>query len=136
MGCRSRLPCFPPPLACADAPAPAPTPTPPAAHTQEDYLEAYLRQLPQDDHEAREFARRIFPATGIQAGSSPLPKERLFTKMPRSEFVSYVRAAVQDMSVRACSDALRSWGGAVQDITHLVFGTMSAVIDAPTMDCR
>lgn len=33
----------------------------------------------------------------------------------------------QDMATRAAVDALASWGGPRGDITHVVFGTMSAV---------
>ena len=40
------------------------------------------------------------------------------------------------MAIRAGESVLASWGGERRDITHLVFGSMSATIDAPTMDAR
>jgi alpha-pyrone synthase len=40
------------------------------------------------------------------------------------------------MSQRAAQQAQAAWGGQLRDITHIVFGTMSAVIDAPTTDSR
>lgn len=40
------------------------------------------------------------------------------------------------MAGRAAAGALASWGGPREGITHIVFGTMSATIDAPTMDSR
>lgn len=40
------------------------------------------------------------------------------------------------MASRAAQSAIASWGGPVSDITHIIFGTMSAVIDAPTIDNR
>jgi predicted naringenin-chalcone synthase len=40
------------------------------------------------------------------------------------------------MACRAAQSAIASWGGPVSDITHIIFGTMSAVIDAPTIDNR
>jgi alpha-pyrone synthase len=40
------------------------------------------------------------------------------------------------MSQRAAHQALSAWGGDLSSITHIVFGTMSAVIDAPTTDSR
>jgi hypothetical protein len=43
------------------------------------------------DEASAAFAERIFPATGIQAGSSALPKEQLFKRLSRSEFVAYIR---------------------------------------------
>jgi hypothetical protein len=43
------------------------------------------------DEASAVFAARIFPATGINAGSSALPKDQLFKRMTRSEFVTYIR---------------------------------------------
>jgi predicted naringenin-chalcone synthase len=40
------------------------------------------------------------------------------------------------MAERAALSALQSWGGSLSDITHIILGTMSAVIDAPTFDAR
>jgi hypothetical protein len=53
------------------------------------------------DEASAAFAARIFPATGIQAGSSALPKEQLFKRMSRSEFVAYIR----DTTVSASSQS-------------------------------
>jgi hypothetical protein len=43
------------------------------------------------DEASAAFAERIFPATGINSGSSALPKDQLFKRMSRSEFVTYIR---------------------------------------------
>jgi hypothetical protein len=43
------------------------------------------------DEASAAFTARIFPATGITAGSSALPKDQLFKRMTRSEFVNYIR---------------------------------------------
>jgi hypothetical protein len=48
------------------------------------------QRYPMDEASAA-FAARIFPATGIAAGSSALPKDQLFKRMTRSEFVNYIR---------------------------------------------
>jgi alpha-pyrone synthase len=40
------------------------------------------------------------------------------------------------MSQHAAQQALSAWGGDLSSITHIMFGTMSAVIDAPTTDSR
>ncbi|WIA32605.1 hypothetical protein OEZ86_003408 [Tetradesmus obliquus] len=104
-------------------------------YSQQEFLQALLERYPMDEASAA-FARRIFPATGITAGSSALPRDQLFKRMTRSEFVTYIRETTEDMSRRAAQQALAAWGGDLSSITHIVFGTMSAVIDAPTTDSR
>ncbi|WIA09558.1 hypothetical protein OEZ85_008953 [Tetradesmus obliquus] len=104
-------------------------------YSQQEFLQALLERYPMDEASAA-FARRIFPATGITAGSSALPRDQLFKRMTRSEFVTYIRDTTEDMSCRAAQQALAAWGGDLSSITHIVFGTMSAVIDAPTTDSR
>jgi hypothetical protein len=69
-----------------------------------------LQRYPMDEASAA-FAERIFPATGINAGSSALPKDQLFKRMSRSEFVTYIRETT--VSRRNCCNAimhiLASW---------------------------
>jgi hypothetical protein len=57
------------------------------------------------DADSADFARRIFPATGIERGNVALPPHKLFARMKRGEFVEYVRDTM--VSVRAvCMQAL------------------------------
>lgn len=105
------------------------------SYTQEEFLEALLERYPMDA-DSRDFARRIFPSTEILRGHSALTRDKLFKHMTRKEFVEYIRETTEDMAQRAAESAIKKWGGNVNDITHIIFGTMSAVIDAPTMDNR
>nr|AEO12146.1 type III polyketide synthase [Coccomyxa subellipsoidea C-169] len=108
---------------------------PPYSYSQDEFLEAFLERY-KLDAESEDFARRIFPATQIKHGCINLPRERLFQKMTRSEFVEYIQTSTKDIAERAAKISLANWGGVRSDITHLVFGTMSAVIDSPTMDAK
>jgi alkylresorcinol/alkylpyrone synthase len=56
--------------------------------------------------------------------------------MTRSEYVKYVKPALFDMAKNSAQEALRQWGGDVKTITHIVFGTMTGTIHAPTMDTQ
>jgi hypothetical protein len=47
------------------------------------------------------FAERIFPATGIKCGNIALPKEQLFRRMKRGEFVEYIRNTTVSAAVAA-----------------------------------
>jgi len=58
----------------------------------------------------------------------------LFKKMKRSEYVPYIKKSLKDMALRSANEALAQWGGDRNTITHIVFGTMTGSIHAPTMD--
>ena len=64
---------------------------------------------------------RVFRATGIKTCSFFLPKERLFEKMSRVQYVEYVRSGLFQLGVEAARKAIRDWGGDVQDITHIIW---------------
>ena len=68
-----------------------------------------------------EWVKRVFRATGIKTCSYFLPKERLFEKMSRVQYVEYVRAGLFKLGMEAAQKAIRDWGGCVQDITHIVW---------------
>ncbi|KAK9907577.1 hypothetical protein WJX75_006308 [Coccomyxa subellipsoidea] len=108
---------------------------PPHSYSQEEFLAAFLERY-KLDAVSEEFARRIFAATQIKHGCINLPRERLFHKMTRSEFVEYIQTSTKDIAERSAEMSLANWGGLRTDITHLIFGTMSAVIDSPTMDAK
>lgn len=68
-----------------------------------------------------DWVTRVFRATGIKTCSFFLPKERLFEKMSRVQYVEYVRSGLFQLGVEAARKAIRDWGGDVQDITHIIW---------------
>lgn len=106
---------------------------PPHEHSQTQYLEAFIRNHTMRK-EDEEFARRVWAGTKIETCRSYLKEEDLFRKMTREEYVKYVKPSLKDMATRATREALAQWGGDVKTITHIVFGTMTGTIHAPTLD--
>lgn len=108
---------------------------PPHEHSQTQYLEAFIRnhKMRKEDEE---FARRVWAGTKIETCRSYLKDEDLFRKMSRTEYVKYVKPALFDMATRSAKEAIAQWGGDVKTITHIVFGTMTGSIHAPTMDTQ
>jgi predicted naringenin-chalcone synthase len=106
---------------------------PPNTYTQSQYLAAFLRNhimTPADE----DFTRRVWAGTGFDTCSSYLPEEKLFVKMKRSEYLPYIKNSLRDMGLRSAREAIEQWGGPISSITHIVFGTMTGSIHAPTMD--
>ena len=68
-----------------------------------------------------DWVTRVFRATGIKTCSFFLPKERLFEKMSRVQYVEYVRSGLFQLGVEAARKAIRDWGGNIQDITHIIW---------------
>jgi len=107
---------------------------PPNEYSQTQYLEAFLRNHPGMTPEDEDFTRRVWAGTGFKTCSSYLPESQLFVKMSRSKYVTYVKASLKDLALRSATDALANWGGDKSKLTHIVFGTMTGTIHAPTMD--
>jgi len=106
---------------------------PPNEYSQTQYLEAFLRNhtmTPADE----DFTRRVWAGTGFNTCSSYLPVDQLFVKMSRSKYVTYVKSSLKDLALRSATEALAKWGGDKSQLTHIVFGTMTGTIHAPTMD--
>jgi len=107
---------------------------PPNEYSQTQYLEAFLRNHKGMTAEDEDFTRRVWAGTGFNTCSSYLPESQLFVKMTRTEYVKYVKASLKDMALRSATEALKNWGGDKSTLTHIVFGTMTGSIHAPTMD--
>ena len=88
------------------------------------------RLLPEDE----DFIRRVFKGTLIKQSETYLPRERLFEKLDRAEYLDYIRPCLLDLGKRAAENALADWGGDRSFITHVIFGTMTTGIVAPTID--
>lgn len=107
---------------------------PPNEYPQRAYHEQFKAKIPDLTAADEDFVDRVFTGTGFDTCSSYLEKKDLFRKMSRSEYVKYVKASLKDMALRASREALEQWGGDRQSITHIVFGTMTGTIHAPTLD--
>jgi len=107
---------------------------PPNTYAQSQYLAAFLRNHPGINAKDQDFVERVWAGTGFDTCSSYLPEDMLFKKMKRSEYVPYIKKSLKDMALRSANEALTQWGGDRNTITHIVFGTMTGSIHAPTMD--
>jgi predicted naringenin-chalcone synthase len=106
---------------------------PPNTYSQSQYLAAFLRNHTMTAAD-EDFTRRVWAGTGFDTCSSYLPESELFVKMSRSRYVDYVKSSLKDMALRSATEALTQWGGDKSTLTHIVFGTMTGTIHAPTMD--
>lgn len=107
---------------------------PPNEYSQSQFKAAFLRNHPHINAEEKDFVDRVWTGTMIDTCRSYLKEEDLFKKMTREHYVKYVKEGLRDMAVRATRDAIAQWGGDAKTITHIVFGTMTGTIHAPTMD--
>ncbi|KAK9807174.1 hypothetical protein WJX73_003677 [Symbiochloris irregularis] len=103
-------------------------------YTADEVMEACVRQH-NFPPAAEKFARRVFPATSVKTGNIALPPEQLGMPMDRETFRRHLHTALKDLSLKACREAVADWGGSFSDITHIVWATMSSVVDVPSMDC-
>jgi len=80
------------------------------------------------------FADRVLDACGFEGHSVCLPPGDVFRTMTRSEYLKHRMSSLLDMATRAAEEALKSWGGNREDITHLYWGTMTGAMQSPTLD--
>lgn len=107
---------------------------PPNSYSQSTYHARFKAQIPNLTAADESFVDRVFTGTGFDTCSSYLETKDLFRKMTRTEYVKYVKASLKDMALRASKEAIEQWGGDKSTITHIVFGTMTGTIHAPTLD--
>jgi alkylresorcinol/alkylpyrone synthase len=101
-------------------------------------LENYYRN--QLSYEEEQFVRHIFLKSQIKACHVALESDKLFKRMSLSEYHSHVTSVILDLGTRSANDCLAKLE-AIQPsfrstVTHLVFGTMTAMTGAPSMDVR
>lgn len=111
----------------------------PAAHfnqiqMKEMFLQNYCggqeNVLPKD----LDFIDRVFNNTLIEKCHVNLSQTRLFEQMNREEYTKYVKDTLLVLACQAAHDALQKANLHPNQITHLVFGTMTASIGAPSLD--
>ena len=86
------------------------------------------------DDDTLPFMRRVFAATKFESVACASTPEELGKRMTRTEYVEYIKRNLKEMGARSARQALEQWGGNKADITHIVWGTMTQSIHAPTMD--
>lgn len=101
---------------------------PPNKYTQEQYMKAYIRNNKCDPS----FVERVFKNTGIETSYSFLDEKDLFRKMDRNEYMTYIKKGLKDMAIRAVSQCVHE--SQMDTITHIIWGSMTGGIHAPTMD--
>ncbi|XXQ29638.1 Chalcone/stilbene synthase N-terminal domain-containing protein [Plasmodiophora brassicae] len=109
---------------------------PPVLYTQEEIMEAFLKQHPHLSNDDIDFVQRVFRGTMYRTGPMYVNREDMFRKMSRVEYLDHVKPKLLDLSVRASKDAIDKWGGDLGSITHMIWGTMTGSIQAPTVDVQ
>lgn len=107
---------------------------PPNSYPQRVFHEQFKKAIPTLTAEDESFVDRVFAGTGFDSCSSYLEPEQLFRKMTRTQYTVYIKKSLRDLALRSSKEAIAQWGGDKSTITHIVFGTMTGSIHAPTMD--
>lgn len=111
---------------------------PPYLYTQEQMKEIFIKNYcdGQENLLAKdvEFINRVFSRTLIRTCRINLPAHRLFEQMTRQIYTDYVKRTLLSLACEAAQQALCDASYLPCQITHLVFGTMTATIRAPSLD--
>eukprot|EP00581_Thalassiosira_minuscula_P018801 CAMPEP_0183717160 /NCGR_PEP_ID=MMETSP0737-20130205/10847_1 /TAXON_ID=385413 /ORGANISM="Thalassiosira miniscula, Strain CCMP1093" /LENGTH=918 /DNA_ID=CAMNT_0025946547 /DNA_START=104 /DNA_END=2857 /DNA_ORIENTATION=- len=83
-----------------------------------------------------EFASRVLAKCGFDYHSFVLPLSDLFRRFTREEYLAHRRKHLLGLAERAGKEALERWGGRLDEITHLFWGTMTGAMDSPTIDIQ
>ncbi|CAF1190078.1 unnamed protein product [Rotaria sordida] len=96
-----------------------------------NYCHGQTNIIPKD----LDFIHRVFSATLIETCYVNLPEDHLFIRMKRQQYTEYVKKTMLTMACQSARYAIDNSNGLKLDqITHIVFGTMTATIGAPSMD--
>jgi predicted naringenin-chalcone synthase len=81
-----------------------------------------------------DFIERVFSAALIEKCHVDLSLNHLFARMKREEYTQYVKQTILSLSCQSAINAIQQSKFQIEQITHLVFGTMTGTISAPSMD--
>jgi len=96
-----------------------------------NYCGGEINILPND----LDFIQRVFKASLIEKCHINLNENDLFKRMKREEYTEYVKQTMLAMACQAAKNAILDTNQFTLDkITHLIFGTMTGTIAAPSMD--
>lgn len=96
----------------------------------------YQRDIVNDTSYDGKFVDKVFRGCKFESHSVCLPKEDIFRRFTRQEYLEHRRVNLKKLALNAANDALQSWGGQRSHITHLLWGTMTGGMDSPSMDIR
>jgi len=106
-------------------------------HYTTEQMKKFFREARAADGDTEfpgEFSDKVLDACGFQFHSVCLPPDKVFRRMPRSEYLEHRMTALMDMAIRAAEQALKLWGGDRSSITHFYWGTMTGGMMSPTLD--
>ncbi|UJR38645.1 hypothetical protein I4U23_031311 [Adineta vaga] len=82
-----------------------------------------------------DFINRVFQASMIEKSHVNLNENDLFRRMKREEYTNYVKKTLLNISCQSARNAIENcFHLNTNDITHIIFGTMTGTIAAPSMD--
>lgn len=104
----------------------------------ESFLQNYYGGAHQLKEEQVKFIRHIFYQTCINECHAAIDSSLLFKFLPQSQYTLHIKQNILKMSVEAGEKSLqrleKEYGIHRKEITHLIFGTMTGSISAPSMD--
>ena len=108
-------------------------------YSQKEMLEMFIENYCGGETNLREedfqFINRVFSAALISTCHINLSKEYLFRRMKREEYTEYIKETILSLSIQAGRNAIKDTEYfQLNQITHLIFGTMTGSIAAPSMD--
>lgn len=68
---------------------------PPVLYTQEEIMEAFLKQHPHLSNDDIDFVQRVFRGTMYRTGPMYVNREDMFRKMSRVEYLDHVKPKVR-----------------------------------------
>lgn len=107
-------------------------------YSNEEALAALIRNATKEDPDFDvDFATRVFTKCGYRQRSVALSNPQdLFRRFTRTEYLQHRQVNLTDLAKRAGDLALQRWGGSREDITHLLWGTMTGGMHSPSLDVK
>ncbi|CAF1323529.1 unnamed protein product [Didymodactylos carnosus] len=101
---------------------------------KEKFIENYCGGCKNILEEDLNFIDKVFQKSMIETCYVNLPENELFKGFNRETYTKYVKSTLFDLACRAGRDVISQSNFSCEDITHIVFGTMTSTIYAPTLD--
>ena len=101
--------------------------------TPADMLVAQCKMV-RDNQDDKDVTNRVVHACRFNGHAVTLEEKNLFRTMTREEHLTLFRTNLLALAVKACEDALTTWGGDRNKITHLIWGTKAGALNSPSID--
>ena len=103
----------------------------------EELLTALIQNRKNDPTFDVNFATRVFTKCGYKKNSIALSDPTdLFRRFTRSEYLEHRQKNLIDLAERAGNKALNGWSRPRNEITHLLWGTMTGAMHSPSIDVK